>query len=237
MRENHTRRRAALIAIMLISLIGPAAAAEELEKDLPPKAQAVSLKFELYQQTADARAVETKRREVIDYLDKLLKREAAAANLDGALAIKALMERLEKESPPAPTTAARSGEAGHEGLAQEAFSIDGEARRRLEFPFNVVRDSAAKSLRCEVAGASDDSGDLGLEYELIDPRGNVVKQGFLSSSERELIVHQTRIGGPWKFVLIDADTELSGEYPGNHGSLRITVARGQTALATNRRAR
>ncbi|MGI9241618.1 MAG: hypothetical protein ACR2RV_12525, partial [Verrucomicrobiales bacterium] len=206
--------------------------------ELPPKAQAVSLKFELYQQTADAAAVEAKRRQVIEYLDKLLKNEAAAANLDGARAIKALMERLEKEAPATTTTTSTSASVVEgEGLTLEAFSINHEARRRLEFPFTVARDSAAKSLRCEVAGASDDSGDHGLEYELVDPRGNVVKKGFLSSSESERVVHKTRIGGPWKFVLIDADTELSGEYPGNNGSLRITVARGQAALATNRRAR
>lgn len=237
MRENHTPHLAILIAAYLIGAGAHAFAADELEKNLPPKAQAVSLKFELYQQTTDAEAVETKRGQVIEYLDKLLKREAAAANLDGALAIKALMERLKKEAPQQPVAAAKAPEVEQEGLMLETFSIDRDARRRLEFPFTVARDSAAKSLRCEVTGASDDTGDYGLDYELVDPRGKVVKRGSLGSSETEHLIHKTRIGGEWKFVLIDADTSFAGEYPGNNGSLRITVARGEAALATNRRAR
>jgi len=234
MRENHTRYFAILITAYLIGGVAQVHAADEWEKNLPPKAQAVSLKFERYQQSADAEAVETKRGQVIEYLDELLKQEAAAANLDGALAIKALVERLKNEAPQQPVAAAKAAEVEQEGLALQAFSIDREAKRRLEFPFTVARDSAAKSLRCEITGASDDSGDFGLEYELVDPRGRVVKKGFLNSSEAEMVIHKTRIGGGWKFVLIDADTALDGEYPGNHGSLRIMVARGQAALASNR---
>ena len=237
MKENHARYLATLTAVYLIGGVAQVFAADGWEKSLPPKAQAVSLKFELYKQSAGAEAVETKRGQVIEYLDELLKQEAAAANLDGALAIKALAERLKNEAPLPLEAAAKAPEVEQEGLAPEAFSIDRDSRRRLEFPFAVARDSATKSLRCEVTGAGDDSGDYGLEYELVDPRGKVVKRGFLNSSEAETVTHKTRIGGGWKLVLIDTDTALAGEYPGNNGSLRITVARGQAALATNRRAR
>lgn len=218
---------AGLIAACLIGFGAHASGEDEVEENLPPKARTVALKFELYQETASAEEVEVKRKQVIDYLGELLKQEAAAADLDGALAVRALIERLEDQAPAAAAERA-------EGLAMEAFSIGRESERRLEFPFTVARDSAAKSLRCEIAGASDDTGDGGLEYELLDPRGKVVKQGFLSSSGLERVVHKTRIGGVWKFVLIDADTVLEGEYPGNRGSLRITVTRGEAALASNR---
>ncbi len=145
MRENHTRYIAVLIAACLIGGAAQVFAADGWEKNLPPKAQAVSLKFELYKQAADAEAVETKRRQVIEYLGELLKQEAAAANLDGALAIKALVERLKNEAPLQPVAAAKAPEVEQEGLTLEDFAIDLEAKRRLEFPFTVARDSAAKS--------------------------------------------------------------------------------------------
>ena len=92
-------------------------------------------------------------------------------------------------------------------------------------------------MRCEITGASDDSGDRGLEYRLIDPRGRVVKQGILTASGPVVVSHRTRTGGDWKLVLEATDREFGGEFPANHGSLRITVARGEAALASNRRSR
>lgn len=233
MRKSHTPRFAIIGAACLIGLIALASGENQLGEHLPPKAQAVAQKFEIYQKTASSEAVETKRRQVIDYLRELLKIEASAANLDGALAVKALIERLEREGQTGRAAAAES----HEGLLFEEFSIDREAERHLEFPFVVSRDGAAKSIRCEITGAGDDSGDHGLEYELVDPRGKVVKQGFLDSSGTEQVVHDTRIGGEWKLVIVDADTALDGESPGNHGSLRIAVVRRQAALASNPQSR
>ena len=240
MRESHTPRFAIIGAACLIGLIALASGENQLGKHLPPKAKAVAQKFELYQKTASAEAVETKRRQVVVYLRELLNIEASAANLDGALAVKALIERLERERDGSPERVgkARPGAAAQpEGLLFEEFSIDREARRHLEFPFVVSRDGAAKSIRCEITGAGDDSGDQGLEFELVDPRGKVVKQGFLNSSGTEQVVHETRIGGEWKLVIIDIDTALDGESPGNHGSLQIAVVRGQAALASNRQSR
>jgi hypothetical protein len=242
MRESHTPRLAILGAACLIGLTALASGENQLGEHLPPKAKVVAQKFELYQKTASTDAVETKRRQVIDYLRELLNIEASAANLDGALAVKALIERLERERAGSQERAGNAAPAARpvtspEGLLFEEFSITSEAGRHLEFPFVVSRDGAAKSIRCEITGAGDDSGDRGLEYELVDPRGKVVKQGFLDSSGTEQVVHDTRIGGEWRLVIVDADTDLDGEFPGNHGTLRISVVRGQAALASNRQSR
>lgn len=235
MREGKPLQVALRCAAIIFSFGALALGEVDRDEDLPAKARAVALKFELYQETATADAIEAKRKQVLDYLGELLKQEAALANLDGALAVKALIGRLEQQA--AKIGAAPGGVRPQEGLLLEEFSIESESTRRLEFRFLVARDSAAKSLRCEITGASDDSGDYGLEYELIDPRGKVVRQGFLNSSESVRVIQKTRIGGEWSLVVTDVDTVLGGEFPGNQGSLRVEVIRGQAALASNPRSR
>lgn len=79
------------------------------DQHLPDKARTVMEKFAAYKRTASTAEIEAKRQQVIAYLDRLLKDEAAAANLDGALALRALIDRVADgdDTPPAPSAATR----------------------------------------------------------------------------------------------------------------------------------
>ena len=235
-----------MITTALVVLLGtcllaiPAAAAVEPDH-LPEKAKVVSTKFEAYQKTAKPADVEAKRKQVIKYLGGILKEEAAKANLDGALAVKALIEQLGDRSQAKPATTTKQkpatnskSKAKTEGLPIEQFSINSDAKRRLEYSFYVAKDGSLATINCEIAGAADDTGDLGLAYELVDPSGKVAKRGKLNSAETEQVVHKTRRGGDWKIVLLDADTELDGVHPGNNGSVSVKVTRTHTTLASTR---
>ena len=232
------------VAVLALGLCSTAPAATAEEDHLPEKAKIVSQKFADYQKTATPRAVEQKREEVIAYLGTILKQEAADADLEGALAVKDLIDQLRGVTPRqniAPSSEAeseapsQSSTAGNqsEGLKQTPFSL-GE-KRRLEFPFYVTKSGSPATLRCEFTGASDDTGDRGLNYQLIDPDGKVAKGGFLRSSDGDVVTHKTRAWGRWMVVLIDKDTALEGEYPGNNGTVSVTVTRSDATLASARR--
>ena len=195
------------------------AADNSTEKFLPEKAKTVIEKFNAFQVLATPTEIETKRKQVIDYLNALLKQEAQKANLDSALAIRASIAQL------LPPTA-------KDGLTPTEFSL-GQVRR-LDFNFHIAPDHVVKTIRISIDGASDDSGDLGLHYQLIDPTGKIVKSGFLNSHETELITHETKISGAWKIAFIDDDTETTGDFPGNNGSVQVEVTRANPSLASNR---
>ncbi|MFT5408913.1 MAG: hypothetical protein ACI9NC_001624, partial [Verrucomicrobiales bacterium] len=204
MREKHQPRTNRVTsnlvgALTLLMMLGIAGAADD---HLPAKARSVAAKFESYKKTAQPSAVETKRKQVIAYLGTILNEEASDADLDGAIAVKALMERINNETIGKGTSRVSPKLTKKpEGLPRRSFSINSEKNRRLEFQFHVERDLCLKTLRCEISGAAGDIGDQGLEYELIDPRGKVVKKGKLKSADQDLIVHPAKTGGTWKIAL------------------------------------
>ena len=269
MRERQTPRltRTAAAGAVFLGLLGaiPFARADD-DEHLPPKAKAVAEKFEAFKKTASPVAVEAKRKQVVAYLGSLLKIEASEADLEGALAVKDLMDRLSgklptaKESPGAGASAKPAAEVAPKPATKKKarlpgrrldtsrgghatpFRINSEATRKLAFDFDVVAagGTTSKTIRCEIGRASDDSGDAGLHYELVEPGGRVAKKGFLQSSI-DVVTHETTRPGTWTLVLRDEDTSLEGHSPGNSGSVRVVVMPGtergarETGLATRSR--
>ena len=237
--QSRSRRCFKVSAKMFLSFLfailatGSGAAAEVSDEHLPEKARVVAEKFERFKQTASPRELDAKRVQVIDYLDSLLKQEAADADLEGALAVRDLIRKIREgaAAKPAPGGAATTQKAV-EGLSTKRFSLG--QKRRIEYPFLVNRSVQAAVLRCEISGAGDDSGDRGLHYELIGPSGKVVKRGFLQSTDGDLVMLRTTRSGIWKIAVIDEDTETTGDSSGNNGSVRVSVRREPTAVASSR---
>ena len=84
------------------------AAPASAQEHLPEKAKVVAAKFEIFKKSATPREVALKRKQVIDYLGSLLKKEASEANLEGALAVDrtlaAISEKEKKKKSGLPTT-------------------------------------------------------------------------------------------------------------------------------------
>jgi len=221
-------------AVFLTALfaLGNARAADD---HLPAKAKTVASQFEAFKKTASPQAVEAKRQQVVAYLGKLLKIEAADANLDGALAVKALITKLSAKptTKPATGSGAIAKPSTHRKGAEKIsvspnasptrFSINRESKRTLAFDFEVPVTPVVKTIRLEVGGASDDSGDQGLHFVLIDPAGKVVEKGFLTSREEVKLFHQTGTSGGWQLQIQDKDTTFDGAHPGNNGTVRVTI--------------
>ena len=199
---------------------------------------------------------EAKRKQVIDYLGALLKKEASAANLEGALAVRDLMDQISKKTPatvaeprlssPQMAKSKRPRKKLSTSSAAQAtrFSITSAATRELAFEFDVIAaGTSPKTIRCEIGQASDDSGDNGLHYELVDPSGKLAKRGFLDSFDTEVVTCETTKPGTWNLLIKDEDTRLDGGHPGNSGSVKVTLLPGSprgardTALASGSRER
>jgi 3',5'-cyclic AMP phosphodiesterase CpdA len=109
-------------------------------------------------------------------------------------------------------------------LEENAWSIDSEQTRRLTYPIKIPTfDGAGAVIRIGVMHAVDDSGDKGLTYALLDPSSEVVSRGFLNSSDYQWIKHAVTPKQNLLLILADADTEFTGNKPGNGGRIMIEL--------------
>ena len=237
-----TSRLTILACTVFLTAVISAGSLRGAEENLPAKAKKVASQFAEFQKTANPQAIEMKRKQVIDYLGKILKTEAADANLDGALAVKELISKLSAKSnlsvattlkPPSELPQGNLGRIAHLKDAQRLstspsasptrFGINQESKRTLAFNFKVPAAPVTKIIRFDISAASDDSGDKGLHFMLVDPAGRVAKHGFLTSSDTVQVTHQTNASGGWQMLLQDEDTALDGAHPGNHGYIKVSI--------------
>lgn len=203
--------------------------AGDMDPHLPDETILAALRFQAFTRKADNKEEwQEKHAELLKMLEAQLE-EASQSNNRTASALRALIKDLKDARFVTPKKTAKKTQGeypvlpnGYRVLVKEPFHIDKPESRVLTYPFEVKQVPAM--INVAIGGGSDDSGDGGLHYMLIDPIGRVIKRGFANTDDFVWEEHQSTRRGTWKLILEDLDTNLRDKKsPGNHGAVEILV--------------
>jgi len=109
-------------------------------------------------------------------------------------------------------------------VKEKEFLINAKNGRVLKFHlYNSKMRKEQCELKIDIEGSSDDTGDKGMTYKIVDSKNKVVQQGFMSSKSWFNISFKTTKTEKYTFILEDLDTSFKGKLPGNLGKIRINV--------------
>lgn len=114
-------------------------------------------------------------------------------------------------------------------LAREDWLVGSESQRSLTWALKVGDyDGVRAQLRIRVGHGSDDTGDKGIYYSLLDAKGKTVSDGFLRSNKKgagkgDLVTYPVEPAQQYSFTLTDLDTEFTGKHPGNGGQISVEL--------------
>jgi len=228
-----TRPRLAIVASLALALAlalpsaAPAIDAGDMDPHLPGGTILEVLRFQAFTRKATNKlAWDRKHAAFLESLEAQLE-EASLSDNRSATALRTLIKDV-KDAKYVPRKAAPSklpGEYavlpnGYTVLVNEGFHIDTPESRVLTYPFEIA--SVPAMIKVAIGGGSDDSGDGGLHYLLIDPIGRVIKRGFANSDDFVWEEHQGTRTGTWKLIIEDLDTDLRDKKsPGNRGAVEV----------------
>ena len=169
---------------------------------------------------------EQKHAELLAMLEAKLE-EASVSDNRAATALRALITDLKaaKFIPPKRMPKQLEGEYptlpdGNRVLVKAEFHIATPDSRSITYPFKIKQ--VPVKIQVGIGGGSDDSGDKGLHYLLIDPVGRVIKRGFSNTDEFVWEEHEGTRTGTWKLIIEDLDTDLNDKRdPGNRGVVEV----------------
>jgi len=187
-------RVAALACILAAALslavppLAPAIDAGDMDPHLPDEAILASMRFRTFTREADDKEEwEQKHAELLKLLEGQLELASVSDNR-AATALRTLIRDLNdaKFVPPKRVPKGLGREYpilpdGNQVLVKEEFHIAKPEARSLTFPFEIKRVPA--KIQVGIGGGSDDSGDKGLHYRIIDPVGRIIKRGFSATDE------------------------------------------------------
>ena len=112
---------------------------------------------------------------------------------------------------------------GNRVMVKQDFHISKPETRVITYPFEIKQVPAM--IKIGIGGGSDDTGDGGMRYLVIDPVGRVIKRGFSDVDEYVWVEHQSTRSGTWKLILEDPDSDISprAKAPGNKGTVEVLV--------------
>ena len=218
-----------LAAIVLLSSLASAIDAGDMDPHLPDEAILAAMRFQVFSRAAeDRRQWERKHADLLEMLESQLALASVSDNR-AATALRTLIKDLKdaKYVPRRKPVPLRKDEfpilaGGDRVMVREDFHINKPESRRLTYPFEIKNVPAL--IKVGIGGGSDDSGDGGLHYMLIDPIGRVIKSGFTKSDDYVWEQHQSTRSGKWKLIIHDLDTDLRDKKsPGNHGAVEVLV--------------
>ncbi|MFB6357175.1 MAG: metallophosphoesterase [bacterium] len=109
-------------------------------------------------------------------------------------------------------------------LSRRTIQFNSDNSRRMSFPFKVPENwDGDVLLRVGIEEASDNSGDYGIHYRLVNRHDQVIRSSFIGERSLFWIEKQVKPGSQWKLILEDQDTSLSGKWPGNEVSIQAFV--------------
>jgi hypothetical protein len=202
--------------------------AGDMDPHLPDAVVLATMRFQAFTRKAENREEwEAKHAELLALLSASLE-EASQSDIRAATALRTLISDLrEAEYVPQKKTKKPDSEYpvlpdGNRVMVKDDFHINKPEERVLTYPFEVKRVPAM--IKIGIGGGSDDSGDGGLHYLLIDPVGRVIKRGFSTTDEFVWEQHQSTRSGTWKLILEDLDTDMRAKNgPGNRGTVEVLV--------------
>ncbi|MGI9245027.1 MAG: hypothetical protein ACR2RV_29760 [Verrucomicrobiales bacterium] len=222
-------RLLALVAGIALVLPSPSHAidAGDMDPHLPTEVILAAMRFHSYTRRAeDKQEWEQRHAELLGILEAQLEKVSLTDNR-AATALRTLIADFKDARFVIPKKGTKpAGDKhpllpdGNTLLVQEEFHIDEPTRRSITFPFQIKEVPAL--IQVGIAGGSDDSGDKGLHYLLIDPVGRVIKRGFSKTDDFVWEKHEGTRNGTWRLVIEDLDTDLNDKRsPGNRGAVEV----------------
>jgi len=233
MPSNLSLSRLALVAssVLLLLTARPLHAidAGDMDPQLPDSVILAAMRFQSFSQnTADKAAWEKRHAALIKEFEAELEK-ASETNLRAASSLRTLISDLKdakfvdpKKRIKAPLAEYPMLSTGDRVLVNEDFHIKTPETRVLPYQFEIKQVPA--KINVGLGGGSDDSGDGGLHYMLIDPIGRVIKRGFADTDDYIWVEHLSTRKGTWKFIIEDLDTDLKDKKSaGNRGAVEVLV--------------
>ena len=225
--------RLALLALLTFALSLPTSSlaidAGDMDPRLPDAAILATMRFHSSTRKVEGKkAWDKEHAKLLAVLDAELEKASVSDNR-AATALRTLIADLkdakyvpQKKAPKKPANEYPVLPDGHRVMVKQNFHIKKAEERVLTFPFVIKRVPA--KITVGIGGASDDSGDRGLRYLLVDPLGRVIKRGFADKDEYVWVEQQSTRSGKWKVILEDLDTDLKDKKsPGNRGAVEVLV--------------
>ncbi len=218
-------------ALVLLTQAG-AIDASDMAPHLPDEVILAAMRFHNYTRKAEDKGEwEQKHAELLGMVSTALEKASLSDNR-AATALRTLIRDLKdaKFVTPKKVEKPLQGEYpvlpdGNRVLVKEEFHIDTPGERSMTYPFKV--EGAPAMISVGIGGGSDDSGDKGLHYLLIDPLGRVIKRGFTATDEYIWEEHEGTRNGTWKLIIQDLDTDLNDKRsPGNRGVVEVLCKAG-----------
>ena len=191
-------------------------------------------KYEESCTSAASQNINAKRREVAKYLEMVKSETAKAADLEGALAVQDVITELEARVVASEASKekkrARPGipEKARRLLKPQGFHLGGGRKTEATFSFFVKAGSPRPpTVYVGIGSASDDNGDGGLRYAVMDPSGRALSSGFLNGTNIDWKTIAVRTTGQYTIRLEDRDTDdpsENGGKPGNRGHVEVWLA-------------
>lgn len=110
----------------------------------------------------------------------------------------------------------------HTLLEKTSWAIDSPDRRTLEYPIKAENiGGPGYLLLVGVGHGYDDSGDEGIWASVIGPNQKVLTRKLCKSEGVQWLYCTALESIPYRIVLEDQDTEFTGQYPGNGGTIEV----------------
>ena len=203
-----------------------------MDPHLPDEVILAAMRFRAFTREAENKKEwEVKHAELLGLLESQLE-QASVADNRAATALRTLITDLkdarfvsQKKSPKRWEGEYPILPDGNRILVRDEFKIAKADARTLTYPFEIKQVPA--TIQIGIGGGSDDSGDKGLYYLLVDPVGRVIKRGFSDTDEFVWEVHQGTRTGIWKLKIEDLDTKLDEKSSsGNRGVVEVMCKTG-----------
>lgn len=215
------------IILLLTSPTIHAIDAGDMDPHLPDSVILSAMRFQSFSRTTqDKTAWDKRHAALMEELGTELEK-ASESDLKAATALRTLISDLKdaefvhpKKRPKIAQTKFPVLSTGESVLVNEEFHINTPEKRVLTYPFEIKQVPSQISIG--IGGGSDDSGDGGLHYMLIDPVGRVIKRGFADKDAYIWVEHLGTRKGKWKVILEDLDTDLNDKNSaGNRGAVEV----------------
>jgi calcineurin-like phosphoesterase family protein len=110
----------------------------------------------------------------------------------------------------------------HEPLLAKTWQFRSGAKRSVEYKVQIQKTPDSRQwLTVAIGHASDDSGDFGMHYRLIDPKGKTIDRKFLWHEGIDTFEYRIEQSGQYTIKLQDKDTKFGGRRPGNEGTIEV----------------
>ena len=108
-------------------------------------------------------------------------------------------------------------------LQEQSWAIHQEQQRQLKYPIRIPEFKGSGVLKIGIKHGADNTGDKGLTYALLQADGAAAGSGFFNGGDYQWIQHPVVGKQELLLVLTDADTEMTGQSPGNGGQIVIEL--------------